>query len=43
LDEKAAALHLEKIGEELETFRTDQADYIGMKVEGPFKPEHYSY
>ena len=43
LDEKVAALHLEKIGVELETLRTDQADYIGVKVEGPFKPEHYRY
>ena len=43
LDEKVAALHLAKIGVELETLRTDQADYIGVKVEGPFKPEHYRY
>ena len=43
LDEKVAALHLEKIGVELETLRDDQADYIGVKVEGPFKPEHYRY
>ena len=43
LDEKVAALHLEKIGVELETLRTDQADYIGVKVEGPFKPELYRY
>src|SRR5210317_2059736 len=41
LDEKVAALHLEKIGVELETLRKDQADYIGVQVEGPFKPEHY--
>ena len=43
LDEKVAALHLDKIGVELETLRTYQADYIGVKVEGPFKPEHYRY
>ena len=43
LDEKVAALHLAKIGVELETLRNDQADYIGVKVEGPFKPEHYRY
>ena len=43
LDEKVAALHLEKIGVELETLRSDQADYIGVKVEGPFKPEQYRY
>jgi S-adenosylhomocysteine hydrolase len=33
----------EEFGVELETLRTDQADYIGVKVEGPFKPEHYRY
>ena len=43
LDEKVAALHLEKIGVELETLRTDQADYIGVKVEGPYKSENYRY
>jgi adenosylhomocysteinase len=43
LDEKVAALHLAKIGVELETLRKDQADYIGVTVEGPFKPEHYRY
>jgi len=43
LDEKVARLHLEKIGVELETLRKDQADYIGVTVEGPFKPEHYRY
>ncbi|WP_395054280.1 adenosylhomocysteinase [Flavobacterium sp.] len=43
LDEKVAMLHLEKLGVELETLRTDQADYIGVKVEGPFKPEYYRY
>lgn len=43
LDEKVAALHLEKIGVELETLSKDQADYIGVTVEGPFKPEHYRY
>lgn len=43
LDEKVARLHLAKIGVELETLRKDQADYIGVKVEGPFKPEHYRY
>jgi adenosylhomocysteinase len=35
--------HLEKIGVELETLRKDQANYIGVSVEGPFKPEHYRY
>jgi adenosylhomocysteinase len=43
LDEKVAMLHLEKIGVELETLRPDQAEYIGVKVEGPFKPEAYRY
>ncbi len=43
LDEKVAALHLEKIGVELTELRKDQADYIGVSVEGPFKPEHYRY
>ena len=43
LDEKVARLHLEKIGVELETLRKDQADYIGVTVEGPFKPEHFRY
>jgi adenosylhomocysteinase len=43
LDEKVARLHLAKIGVELETLRQDQADYIGVKVEGPFKPEYYRY
>ena len=43
LDEKVAKLHLEKIGVELTKLREDQADYIGVKVEGPFKPEYYRY
>jgi adenosylhomocysteinase len=43
LDEKVARLHLAKIGVELETLRGDQADYIGVEVEGPFKPEYYRY
>jgi adenosylhomocysteinase len=43
LDEKVAYLHLAKIGVELETLSKDQADYIGVKVEGPYKPEHYRY
>ncbi|KAB1156109.1 adenosylhomocysteinase [Flavobacterium luteum] len=43
LDEKVAALHLAKLGVELETLRKDQADYIGVPVEGPFKPEYYRY
>ncbi|MEC8286625.1 MAG: adenosylhomocysteinase, partial [Bacteroidota bacterium] len=43
LDEKVAYLHLSKIGVELETLSEDQADYIGVKVNGPYKPEHYRY
>lgn len=43
LDEKVARLHLAKIGVELETLREDQAKYIGVSVEGPFKPEYYRY
>ena len=43
LDEKVARLHLAKIGVELETLSQEQADYIGVTVEGPFKPEHYRY
>jgi len=43
LDEKVAALHLAKLGVELETLREDQAAYIGVEVQGPFKPEYYRY
>ena len=43
LDEKVAKLHLEKIGVELTELRPDQAEYIGVTVEGPYKPEHYRY
>lgn len=43
LDEKVARLHLAKIGVELEELRPDQADYIGVTVEGPFKTDAYRY
>ena len=43
LDEKVARLHLEKLGVELEELTEDQAIYIGVKKDGPFKPEHYRY
>jgi adenosylhomocysteinase len=43
LDEKVAMLHLAKIGVQLESLSKAQADYIGVKVEGPFKPEYYRY
>lgn len=43
LDEKVARLHLDKIGAKLTELKSEQADYIGVSVEGPFKPEHYRY
>jgi adenosylhomocysteinase len=43
LDEKVARLHLERIGVKLSSLTKDQADYIGVTPEGPFKPEHYRY
>jgi len=43
LDEKVAALHLAKLGAELTELKEDQADYIGVTVKGPFKPEYYRY
>ncbi|MDO8968783.1 MAG: adenosylhomocysteinase [Algoriphagus sp.] len=43
LDEKVAALHLSKLGVELDTLSADQAEYIGVEVQGPFKPEYYRY
>ncbi|WP_305096258.1 adenosylhomocysteinase [Croceibacterium aestuarii] len=43
LDEKVAALHLEKLGVALTKLTQKQADYIGVPVEGPFKPDHYRY
>ena len=43
LDEKVAALHLDHLGVELEELSSEQADYIGVKIKGPFKPEYYRY
>ena len=43
LDEKVAALHLAKLGAELTELKQDQAEYIGVTVQGPFKPEYYRY
>ena len=43
LDEKVARLHLKKIGVKLTELRPDQAAYIGVTAEGPFKAEHYHY
>ena len=43
LDEEVARLHLEKIGVKLTTLTPEQAEYIGVPVEGPYKPDHYRY
>jgi len=43
LDEKVAMLHLDKLGAKLTKMTKEQADYIGVKPEGPFKPDHYRY
>jgi adenosylhomocysteinase len=43
LDEKVARLHLAKVNAELETLTPSQADYIGVKVEGPYKSDTYRY
>ena len=43
LDEKVAALHLDHLGVELESLSEEQAEYIGVTVKGPFKPEYYRY
>lgn len=43
LDEKVARLHLERLGVKLTELSTEQANYIGVKKEGPYKPEHYRY
>jgi len=43
LDEEVARLHLDKLGAKLTELSVDQADYIGVPVEGPYKPEHYRY
>ena len=43
LDEKVAALHLDHLGVELEALSSDQAEYIGVTVNGPFKPDYYRY
>jgi adenosylhomocysteinase len=43
LDEKVAAFHLEQIGVRLTKLTKDQADYLGVQTEGPYKPEHYRY
>ena len=43
LDEKVARLHLQKVGAQLTTLSETQADYLGLKTEGPYKPEYYRY
>jgi adenosylhomocysteinase len=43
LDEKVARLHLDAVGVRLTELRADQASYIGVPVEGPYKPDHYRY
>ena len=43
LDEEVARLHLEKIGVKLTTLTTKQAEYLGVAIEGPYKPDHYRY
>jgi len=43
LDEEVARLHLEKIGVKLTKLTKDQAEYLGLPIEGPYKPEHYRY
>ena len=43
LDEKVAKLHLARLGVELEELDEEQAAYIGVKVEGPYKPDYYRY
>ncbi|MQY14945.1 Adenosylhomocysteinase [Streptomyces sp. RB5] len=43
LDEKVARLHLDALGAKLTVLRPEQASYIGVPVEGPYKPDHYRY
>ena len=43
LDEEVAKLHLERLGAKLSKLTQEQADYLGIPVDGPFKPEHYRY
>ena len=43
LDEKVAALHLDKLGAKLTKLTPTQADYLGVAAAGPFKPDHYRY
>jgi len=43
LDEEVARLHLERLGVKLTKLTADQAEYLGINVDGPFKPDHYRY
>jgi len=43
LDEEVARLHLERLGVKLTVLTADQAEYLGINVQGPFKPDHYRY
>ena len=43
LDEKVARLHLDALGVKLTELTEEQADYLGVPVEGPYKPDHYRY
>jgi len=43
LDEEVARLHLDRLGVKLTKLTAEQADYLGINVNGPFKPEHYRY
>jgi adenosylhomocysteinase len=43
LDEKVARLHLDQLGAKLTELTPEQAEYIGVSVDGPFKPDHYRY
>ncbi len=43
LDEEVARLHLDRIGAKLTRLRADQAQYIGVEADGPYKPDHYRY
>jgi adenosylhomocysteinase len=43
LDEKVARLHLDALGVRLTKLTKEQADYIGVRVDGPYKPDHYRY
>jgi len=43
LDEEVASLHLDRLGVKLTKLTADQAEYLGINVNGPFKPDHYRY